>query len=36
MLAVRAEETAVDGLCDVSSIQSITPEEELETLGSGN
>lgn len=36
MIAVSVEETAIDGLCEVSGLQSIAFDEEMEVLGSGN
>lgn len=36
MMAVRVEETAIDELCEVADLQSITFDEEMEVLDSGN
>jgi hypothetical protein len=36
MFAVEIDETAVDALCDESAVQSVTFDEELSVLDSGN
>lgn len=36
MLAVRVEETDIEDLCEVEDLRSVTFDEELEVLGSGN
>lgn len=36
MLAVRVEETVIEELCEVTGLQSIAFDEEMEVLGSGN